>query len=86
MIIPVRCFNCNKVLAHLWEPYLKKIQEACNQSTLEKVDITVGEETRPSPECAALDDLGITRYCCRATMMGNVDLTNDIVKTTYSMP
>ena len=27
-----------------------------------------------------LDDLGIERYCCRMTMMGTVDLTDDIVK------
>jgi len=86
MIIPVRCFNCNKVLAHLWEPYLEKIQELANAQNLEKMEITVGEETGPSPEAVALDELSIMRYCCRATMMGNVDLTNDIVKTTYSMP
>ncbi len=36
MIVPVRCFNCNKVLAHLWEPYQQKIQEATNASILEK--------------------------------------------------
>ena len=27
MIIPVRCFTCNKVIAHLWEEYQQKIQE-----------------------------------------------------------
>ena len=26
MIIPVRCFTCNKVIAHLWEEYLNRIQ------------------------------------------------------------
>jgi DNA-directed RNA polymerase subunit N (RpoN/RPB10) len=28
MIIPIRCFTCNKVIAHLWEDYLDKIQMA----------------------------------------------------------
>ena len=28
MIIPIRCFTCNKVIAHLWEEYLNKIQIA----------------------------------------------------------
>ena len=28
MIIPIRCFTCNKVIAHLWEEYLKQIQLA----------------------------------------------------------
>ena len=27
MIIPIRCFTCNKVIAHLWEEYNKRIQE-----------------------------------------------------------
>ena len=28
MIIPIRCFTCNKVIAHLWEEYLNRIQLA----------------------------------------------------------
>ncbi len=30
MIIPIRCFTCDKPIGHLWEPYLKKIQEKYN--------------------------------------------------------
>lgn len=26
MIIPVRCFTCNQVIAHLWEKYQEQIQ------------------------------------------------------------
>ena len=36
MIVPVRCFNCGKVLADLWEPYLEKIQVATNADSLDK--------------------------------------------------
>lgn len=25
MIIPVRCFTCGKVIAHLWEEYAKRV-------------------------------------------------------------
>ena len=28
MIIPIRCFTCNKVIAHLWEEYNNQIQMA----------------------------------------------------------
>ena len=86
MIVPVRCFNCNKVLGHLWDPYIQKIQEASSEAEVEKEKkyITIEEAQQKSPECKALDDLGITKYCCRAIMMGTVDLTRDIVKTTYS--
>ena len=86
MIVPVRCFNCNKVLGHLWEPYIQKIQEASSEAEVEKEKkyITIEEAQPKSAECKALDDLGVTKYCCRAIMMGTVDLTRDIVKTTYS--
>ncbi len=26
MIIPIRCFTCNKVVANLWEKYLKLLK------------------------------------------------------------
>lgn len=85
MIVPVRCFNCNKVLAHLWEPYQQKIQEATNEKALEseKNTLVIGVDTAKSAECKALDELEIERYCCRATMMGTIVMTNDITKTSY---
>lgn len=27
MIIPIRCFTCNKVIAHLWNDYLRLVEE-----------------------------------------------------------
>jgi len=27
MMIPVRCFTCGKVIAHLWEDYKKRVEE-----------------------------------------------------------
>ncbi len=85
MIVPVRCFNCNKVLAHLWEPYQQKIQEATNASILEKEKkiMVIGVDKEKSVECRALDELGIERYCCRAAMLGTVVLTDDITKTSF---
>lgn len=86
MIVPVRCFNCNKVLAHLWEPYQEKLQEATNETALEqeRKNLVIGVDNGKSPECKALDELGLERYCCRATMMGTVMMTEDITKTSYS--
>ncbi len=86
MIVPVRCFNCNKVLAHLWEPYQQMIQEATNAAALEKEKKTlvVGVKNEKSAECQALDKLGIERYCCRAAMLGTLVMTEDITKTSYS--
>ena len=27
MIIPVRCFTCNKVIAHLWNDYVNNVEK-----------------------------------------------------------
>ena len=27
MIIPIRCYSCGKVVAHLWEPYVRLLDE-----------------------------------------------------------
>jgi len=88
MIVPVRCFNCGKVLGDLWKPYLEKIQTATNAQALEKEKntIIIGQSKEKSAEAKALDELGVERYCCRITMLGTVDLTEDINKTNYSRP
>lgn len=31
MIIPVRCFSCNKPIGHLWEEFKKRTAEGENQ-------------------------------------------------------
>jgi hypothetical protein len=28
MIIPIRCFTCNEVIAHKWEEYINELQKA----------------------------------------------------------
>lgn len=27
MIIPIRCFTCNKVVGHMWNDYLRMVDE-----------------------------------------------------------
>ena len=41
MIIPVKCFTCNKVVGNKWESYLK-MQETCkdNDAILDKLGLT----------------------------------------------
>jgi len=36
MIIPVRCFTCGKVIGHLWNDYVKLIEE--NNTSKEALD------------------------------------------------
>ena len=82
MIIPIRCFTCNKVIAHLWEEYLEKIQmnyideDIKNQKKKRFVDIEQIE--KKTNEGQILDDLGLNKYCCRRMILSHVDLCEKI--------
>jgi DNA-directed RNA polymerase subunit N (RpoN/RPB10) len=82
MIIPIRCFTCNKVIAHLWEEYQNRLQASFieedipNNTKKRFVDIDTIENK--TTEGKILDDLGIKRYCCRRMMLSHIDLTDKI--------
>ncbi len=70
MIIPVRCVSCNNVLAGKWLSYLEKVRELTKDEKLTYLTQT----TVKSSHGKALDELGITRTCCRRHMLTHVDL------------
>jgi DNA-directed RNA polymerase subunit N (RpoN/RPB10) len=81
MIIPVRCFTCHKVLGDKWEYYNGKVQaiqqEQSNKKVTkedliikDKMEIFFSEESKGK----ILDELNITKICCRRHMLGHVDL------------
>ena len=77
MIIPVRCVTCGfPFLAHRWEAYQAKVKEYRKQlgkaedGEMEYLSAT----TVKTPEGKALDDLGISKMCCRRHMLSHVDL------------
>lgn len=82
MIIPIRCFTCNKVIAHLWEDYLDKIQMAylnediSNNKKNRFVDIETLENK--TVEGKILDSMKLHRYCCRRMLLSHVDLCEKI--------
>ena len=61
MMVPVRCFSCGKVLASLYEDFVKRVNAGENSDKV-------------------LDELGLTRYCCRRMLLTQVDLIDDIMK------
>ena len=78
MIIPVRCFTCNKVIAHLWEDYIKKIQEQYIKDEVhekpKKRFVEIETLRKKTIEGNTLDKLNIKRYCCRRMILSHVDL------------
>ena len=82
MIIPIRCFTCNKVIAHLWEEYLNKIQieylkEDIKNNRKERF-INIEQLENKTLEGKILDELKLNKYCCRRMILSHVDLCEKI--------
>ena len=81
MIIPIRCFTCGQVLADKWNYYQTKVIERRNEdpnynSKDNLISNTNINNIKKSIEGNILDELGLTRLCCRRHMLTHVDLTN----------
>ena len=81
MIIPIRCFTCNKVVAHLWEEYLNKIQLKYSETdgdAEKKRFVNVKKIEEKTVEGQVLDEIGLNKYCCRRMLLSHVDLCEKI--------
>ena len=87
MIIPVRCFTCGKVLGDKWEKYQELVAKYTSSTQDEDpqqgptiLDVTHLESGNfpETPEFKALNELNLTRYCCRRHMLTHVDLVDVI--------
>jgi DNA-directed RNA polymerase subunit N (RpoN/RPB10) len=82
MIIPIRCFTCNKVIAHLWEEYTKALQNQYLEEDIadnkKKRFVSLTEVEKKTFEGELLDKLGFKRYCCRRMFLTHVDLCDKI--------
>jgi DNA-directed RNA polymerase I, II, and III subunit RPABC5 len=80
MIIPIRCFNCGFVLADKWRFYEDRVKQLRNQKGIAE-PVLIDGSVKPdmiTPELQACNDVGITRYCCRKTMLTHRDLLEKI--------
>ena len=86
MIIPIRCFTCNKVIGDKWEPFVEMITEKKKVSTdqvnneldIEYIKCTDDGSIQKSIEGQSLDELNLHRYCCRRMFLGHVHLISSI--------
>ena len=82
MLINVRCVGCAKVLADKWQYYereCKKLEEGVGVvggAAAKKPKGGDDDKAGPAPRTRGqiLDDMGLTRICCRRHMLGCVDL------------
>ena len=82
MIIPIRCFTCNNIIAHLWEKYLEEIQKNkindMNDNTIKTRFVDTDQLEEKTIEGKILDQLKLKRYCCRRMFLSCVDLSEKI--------
>ena len=76
MIIPVKCITCGKVLADKYRFYQQEVRRIKAQDGLEidKVIYLTKENVDKTPEGKVLDQLLLTKYCCRRHMLTHVNL------------
>ena len=79
MIIPVRCFTCGNVLASKYLYYKKRVNEERIKQNINETIIISAEninnpEIKNTPEKIVLDELKLTRYCCRRHLISQVDI------------
>lgn len=76
MIIPIKCFTCGKVLANKYLYFKMKVREEKIKKKINMEDViylTI-DNIKKTPEGKCLDDLGLTKMCCRRHMLTHVDI------------
>lgn len=76
MLIPVKCFTCGKVIADKYRAYETRVRKMKSDQNM-NVDsvIYLTEENRDkTPEGIVLDELKLTKYCCRRHMLTHVNI------------
>ena len=83
MIIPMRCFTCNKHIADKYDAYVEKVINYSNIKSFEEYtnfkkvdnDNILSEDT---PSLRAFKELGIERMCCRRMFLGHLENIVDL--------
>jgi len=78
MIIPIKCFTCGKILADKYLYYNKKVIELKlqnkEQNSLNDIKYLDSSNPKKTPEGNVMDELGLTKICCRRHMLTHVDI------------
>jgi len=81
MIIPIKCFTCGKVLANKYLFYIREVRKKklANMGEIENEQIDnivylTKQNITKTPEGHVMDELGLTRMCCRRHLLTHVDI------------
>jgi len=81
MIIPIKCFTCGMVIADKYRFYVeevrkKKFAKKANDASIniDKVVYLTKEFHEKTAEGEVLDELNMTKMCCRRHFLTHVDI------------
>jgi DNA-directed RNA polymerase subunit N (RpoN/RPB10) len=76
MIIPVKCFTCGNVLADKYEYYLREVRAIKVKEGLPLDEVIYFSKTNvvKTPEARVLNNIGLTKICCRRHVLSHVDI------------
>ena len=74
MIIPVRCFTCGKLIGDKYRWYLERGADLKQKQKKEIPEYFHIDFTEETPEAQVLNELQLTRQCCRRHMLTHVDI------------
>ena len=77
MIIPVRCFSCNNIIASKYEEY-KRLCPENNEDLIDALNNPDKFADIVKESKSLFDKLGIKRYCCKRHLLTHVDLIEKI--------
>lgn len=76
MPIPVKCFTCGNVLANKYFAYKEEVRKRkiSKGESPDKIVYLTYSHTEKSIEGQVLDELKLTKMCCRGIMLTHVDI------------
>ena len=76
MIIPIKCFTCGKVLANKYRYYQTEVRrrKLAEGQDIDNIIYLTKEFIDKTPEGMVLDELKLTRICCRRHILTHVDI------------
>jgi len=80
MIIPVKCFTCGKVIGDKYRYYQEEVRKRklsdkkLDHLEIDQVMYLTKEFNEKTNEGIVMDEMGLTRMCCRRHILTHVDI------------
>lgn len=78
MIIPIRCFTCNNIIASKYKKYLTLTSMSGEEDIISSLDDSEIFNQKLNQSKEIFKELGITRYCCKRHLLTHVNLIEKI--------